>query len=119
MSKDFTEIETIEIEPILSDAELMSEISNYLQLKYLFKVNYDTEYIYIALTTGRLVIPFEELIEFIDENYEQYEELDFTVFDIVDTYVMTMITSALDNLTDSEFQNNSKKECKFCTKFVS
>jgi hypothetical protein len=105
MTRTVTDSEKPNTEILLSDEELLTEFSNYLQTKYLFETYHDTECLYINLKTGRLVIPFSDLIEFIDNNCAQYESLNFTAFDLIDAYIMTMLTNTLDSLTNSEFKN--------------
>lgn len=105
MLKETTDTIDDEAELQTIDAQLLAEVSNYFQVKYLFDSSYDTECIYISLNSGRLVIPLEELSEFINNNYEHYNTLEFTVLDLIDIYLVTMLTVALNDLTNSEFQN--------------
>ena len=105
MSKEMSNLIDIESELQTIDNKLLTEVSKYFQIKYLFDVSYDIECIYINLKSGRLVIPLEELSEFINNNYVHYNTLEFTVLDLIDIYLVTMITTALDNLTNSEFQD--------------
>ena len=92
-------------ELLLSDIDIMTELVDYLQTKYLTKVSYDKEFIYIDLKISRLTIPIGELTSFINENYEQYEELDFIIFDLVDVYIVTVLTEIINTRINSEFQN--------------
>ena len=108
MLKEMTDTVANEAKLQTIDAQLLAEVSKYFQVKYLFDSSYDTECIYINLNSGRLVIPLEELSEFINNNYEQYNTLEFTVLDLIDIYLVTMVTTALDDLTNSEFQNSSE-----------
>ena len=108
MTPEVTNTEVINNDDLLSEEELLDMVLSYLRVKYMFELHHDIDYIYISLKTGRLVIPFVDLAEFIDENFIEYKSRGFTLFDLVDVYIMLMVTDTLDNLTNSEFLNTSE-----------
>jgi hypothetical protein len=100
--------ETTSKDDLLTEDDLLRMILDYLRVKYMFELHYDIDYIYMTLKAGRLAIPFIDLAEFIDENFIEYKSKGFTLFDLADIYIMLMVTNTLDDLTNTEFQNNSE-----------
>ena len=86
----------------------MSIIADYISNKYVITAYTDMEdTLYIQLSTGRIVITYEELLEFLDNNQEHYIRSGWTWTDLIDIYIMYCFISALNNLTDSLYQNNN------------
>ncbi len=101
-----TDKEKVE-EPYYIDIN-MEVVAKYIAEKYVLPASFD-EYdtVYIPFDTGRIIITYEELLEFLDNNQAQYIENGWTWTDLIDIYFVYCLTSALNKLTESIYHSNN------------
>lgn len=76
----------------------MQTVADYIANKYLCKTTVvEDDSVYVIFEAGRLIILYEELLYFIDNNQEFYEYRSWT--DLIDIYLVYCLTTALNEYT--------------------
>ena len=85
----------------------MDIIAEYISEKYVLSAYADIDdTLYIQLNTGRIVITYEELLEFLNNNQEHYVTLGWSWTDLIDVYLAYCFISAINNFTDDLYQSD-------------
>lgn len=84
----------------------MQTVADYITNKYLFKTTVaEDDSVYVIFEAGRLIILYEELLYFIDNNQEFYDHRSWT--DLIDIYLVHCLTTALNEYTESAGHNSN------------
>lgn len=84
----------------------MQTVADYITNKYLFKTAVaEDDSVYVIFEAGRLIILYEELLYFIDNNQEFCDHRSWT--DLIDIYLVHCLTTVLNEYTESAGHNSN------------
>ena len=84
----------------------MQTVADYITNKYWFKtVVTEDDSVYVLFEAGRLIILYEELLYFIDNNQEFCDHRSWT--DLIDIYLVHCLTTVLNEYTESAGHNSN------------
>ena len=84
----------------------MQTVADYITNKYWFKtVVTEDDSVYVIFEAGRLIILYEELLYFIDNNQEFCDHRSWT--DLIDIYLVHCLTTVLNEYTESAGHNSN------------
>lgn len=84
----------------------MQTVADYITNKYLFEtIVAEDDSMYVIFEAGRLIILYEELLYFIDNNQEFCDHRSWT--DLIDIYLVHCLTTALNRYTGSADYNSN------------
>lgn len=87
----------------------MSVVAKYVSDKYVLSAYADSEdTLYIPFGTGRVIITYEELREFLNNNQDHYVESGWVWTDLIDTYIVHCLINTIDGLMNTIYPNSIK-----------